>query len=92
MTMAPRHYRVAQVHRDVIQLEVIRPSRDETAAWSADFFDAWSNPISANATPGATRESVDESAIASVLGFLDLINPHDVDKLAESMTEDPRLH
>ncbi len=33
-------------------------------------------------------ESVNESAIATVLGFLDLINRHDVERLAESMTED----
>jgi ketosteroid isomerase-like protein len=33
-------------------------------------------------------EHVKESALDTVLGFLDCINQHDVDKLAEYMTED----
>jgi ketosteroid isomerase-like protein len=38
--------------------------------------------------PGTNMKSTDKSAVHSVLGFLDLINQHDVDKLAECMTED----
>jgi ketosteroid isomerase-like protein len=37
---------------------------------------------------GSNMKSINESAVNTVLGFLDRINQHDVDKLAEYMTVD----